>query len=79
MRLHHEACREGHTDVVMYLVHEIGVSAICFNMEGDTPLDLACEHGHHNVVEFLMKWDITTARFCRQKVALLHQSCLLNK
>ena len=74
----HEACREGHTDVVMYLVREIGVSAICFNMEGDTPLDLACEHGHQNVVEFLMKWDINTAWLCRQKVALLHQSCLLN-
>ena len=29
----HEACREGHTDVVMYLVLEIGVSAICFNKE----------------------------------------------
>ena len=43
----HEVCREGHTDVVMYLVREIGVSAICFNMEGDTPLYLACEHGHH--------------------------------
>ena len=66
----HEACREGHLDVVLYLVNQKRiVSVVCFNKDGNTPLDLACENGHHNVVDFLMEWDINTAWQCRKQIS----------
>ena len=75
----HEACREGHLDIVVYLVNRKGVvSVVCFNKDGNTPLDLACENGHHDVVDFLMEWDINTAWQCRNKPALLHYSSHLH-
>ena len=45
----HEACREGHVDIVRYL----GCSTTCHNKKGDTPLHVAFRKGHVDIVRYL--------------------------
>ncbi|XP_071095704.1 uncharacterized protein [Haliotis cracherodii] len=49
----HLACKGGHTDAVMLLISECDTSAR--NIDGNTPLHLACEERKLRVVEVLLK------------------------
>ena len=39
----HMACRNGHVDIVKYLVSEQGCSGACQNKNGNTPLHMTCK------------------------------------
>ena len=71
----HEACREGHVDIVRYLVSERGCSTACQNKYSKTPLLEACEDARIGVVEILLTaLDCNTACTKHSRI-LLHYSC----
>lgn len=52
----HDACRYNFLDAVKILL-ECGVNTQEKNKRGQTPLDIARESGHHNVVQFLEEYE----------------------
>ena len=48
------ACYGGHSDIVRYLVSELGCSTAYQNKHGNTPLLEACRYGPLTVVEILL-------------------------
>ena len=48
----HVACREGHVDIVKYLVSEHGCSILCQNKQGDTPLHDTCRWSKQTLCKF---------------------------
>ena len=50
----HLACRNGHLEVVKYLVSEVQCDPNCRTQGNATPLHLACQKGHLEVVKYLV-------------------------
>ena len=73
------ASREGHVDIVRYLVSEQGCSTACQNKwNGDTPLHVACRKGHLSIVKALTSGqDCKAACNCHNKDGdtPLHVAC----
>ena len=72
------ASREGHVDIVRYLVSEQGCSTACQNKFGDTPLHVACRKRHLAMVKALTSGqDCKAARNCQNKdgATPLHVAC----
>ena len=72
------ASREGHVDIVRYLVSEQGCSTACQNKFGDTPLHVACRKRHLAVVKALTSGqDCKAACNCQNKDGdtPLHVAC----
>ncbi|OUM61687.1 hypothetical protein PIROE2DRAFT_26240, partial [Piromyces sp. E2] len=50
----HAACKNGHIDVVKYLVEQ-GANIHQENYNYDTPLYIACKNGHEDIVKYLVE------------------------
>ena len=51
----HLACRQGHLELVKYLVNEKLIDPVDANKEGETPFHVACETGRLEIVKFLVE------------------------
>jgi len=47
----HIASREGHMDVVRFLVEQLKFDVSCTDEDGTLPLHLACQQGHMEIVQ----------------------------
>ena len=50
----HTASREGHLNVVRYLIDHHGCKPSCCDDVGVSPLYLACQQGHMDIVRYLI-------------------------
>ncbi|XP_046549385.1 protein fem-1 homolog A-A-like [Haliotis rubra] len=71
----HLACGEGHLDVVKYIMSLHTMAIDSGGYETKTPVMLAGEGGHKEVVEFLVKHGANLSRRDKRRNNILHQAC----
>ena len=71
----HIAARQGHADVVEFLVDEMNADLECHTSSGDTPLIIAAEEGHGDVIDFLLSRDVDVTATTNAGKSALYVAC----
>ncbi|KAF8388944.1 hypothetical protein HHK36_025627 [Tetracentron sinense] len=81
----HEACREGHADVVKLLMEDEPWVAYKVNLHNESVFFVACERGQFDVVKHLLNYPrlfmledhrLTTSLHVAMVTYLIHETCI---
>ena len=71
----HFASLNGHIDIVIYLIHTLGLDVNCTDNDMGTPLHCACQRGHRHIVDYLLQSNGSINILTSSKVSILHSAC----